>query len=197
MRFNKTTRILHYCMVISVLYQLLSSIWMAVPEPGKLVGYEAVLFSWHIMFFGWGAFLISAVYAMTRFSEPNEWIRLIPWFSKKGRSAFVTSAAKELPDVMRGQLAAPESKGALAGAMHGLGFTLLISLGLTGAYVMNGVRSDGSMTMDMNFMLELHSIFGVLIWSFLACHIFMVLYHLLLGHRKVLDIFARIGIRWK
>ncbi|MDX8395769.1 MAG: cytochrome b/b6 domain-containing protein [Mariprofundaceae bacterium] len=197
MRINTNIRVLHFSIVVTVIYQLASSIWMAPPEPGKLVGFDAVLFSWHVFFIGWAAFILGCVYAMVKFTEGDDWGRMIPWFSGERRAAFFKSARRELPDVLTGKLAPPEKKGALAGAVHGLGFLLLIALGSTGGYVMNGVRTDGSMTADMNLMLYLHETFGILIWAFLASHVLMVLYHLVLGHPKVLDIFERISIQWK
>ncbi|MFQ5581582.1 MAG: cytochrome b/b6 domain-containing protein [Mariprofundaceae bacterium] len=196
-RINATTRILHLLMLLTVIYQLFSGLFMEVPEPGKVVGWSYIMFSWHIMFFGWLAFLLASVYAAIRFYEPGQWQRLMPWFSSQGRTAFVKSAKEELPGVFKGKLPLPEKQGALAGAMHGLGFTLLICMGMTGAYVMNGVRSDGSMTQDMMLFLDMHSLFGVLIWAFLIGHVFMVIYHLILGHRHILDIFERVRIRWQ
>lgn len=196
-RINTTTRVLHLMMLLTVLYQLFSGLFMEVPEPGKVVGWSYILFSWHIMFFGWLAFLLAGVYATIRFNEPGQWQRLIPWFSKEGRAAFVQSARVELPGIIKGKLPRPEKQGSLAGAMHGLGFTLLICMGMTGAYVMNGVRSDGSMTRDMMLFLDLHSFFGVLIWLFLFGHVFMVIYHLIVGHTRILDIFEGVRIPWK
>jgi len=196
-RLTTVTRVMHISMIVTVAFQLISSLLMFVPEPGKLVTYETVLFSLHIMLFGWGAFLISSIYAMTRFAEKDAWGRLVPWFSKRHRDAFFKSAKEEIPGVFTGKLAPPESRTALAGAMHGLGFLTLIALGLTGAYVMNGVRSDGTMTQDMLLMFEAHEFFGVVIWTFLACHVGMVIYHLILGHKHILDIFERPKIKWK
>jgi hypothetical protein len=184
-------------MILTVAYQLFSGLFMEVPEPGKIVSWSYVMFSWHIIFFGWLAFLVASLYAAIRFAEPGQWQRLIPWFSKQGRAAFVKSAKEELPRIFKGTLSRPEKQGALAGAMHGLGFTLLICMGMTGAYVMNGVRSDGSMTLDMMLFLDMHSFFGVLIWAFLLCHVSMVIYHLILGHHHILDIFERARIPWK
>jgi len=197
MRINTITRILHFLMILTVAFQLFSGLFMEVPEPGKIVGWTYIIFSWHIIFFGWLAFLLGGLYAGIRFSEPGQWKRLIPWFSSEGRAAFMKSAKEELPGILTGKLALPEKQGALAGAMHGLGFTLLIMMGMTGAYVMNGVRSDGSMTTDMLLFLDLHSMFGVLTWTFLTLHVSMVIYHLILGHKHILDIFERINIPWK
>lgn len=197
MRINALTRVMHLLMIITVAFQLFSGLFMQVPEPGKIVGWTYIIFSWHIIFFGWLAFLLGGVYASIRFSEPGQWHRLMPWFSKKGRAGFIESVKKELPGIFTGKLPLPEKQGQLAGAMHGLGFTLLICMGLTGAYVMNGVRSDGSMTTDMLLFLDLHSMFGILIWAFLILHVSMVVYHLILGHTHILDIFERINIPWK
>lgn len=197
MRINTFTRVMHALMIITVMFQLFSGLFMEVPEPGKIVGWSNAIFYWHIIFFGWLAFLTSCVYAVIRFQEPGQWQRLIPWFSKDGRSAFFKAVKEEIPDVLKGKLAKPEKQGPLAGAMHGLGFTLLICMGMTGAYAMNGVRSDGSMTMDMLLFLDMHSIFGFLIWAFLVGHVFMVFYHLVLGHKHILDIFERVRISWK
>lgn len=196
-RIDKTTRVFHYLFIATVVFQLGSALVMRVPEPGKMVIFENVLFSLHIMLIGWTAYLISFIYAMTRFAEKDAWGRLVPWFSKKHRAAFFKSAKEELPGIFTGKLAPPENRTPLAGAMHGLGFLTLIALGTTGAYVMNGVRSDGTMTDDMLFMFELHEFFGVVIYVFIACHVSMALYHVLLGHKKVLDIFERIKINWK
>ncbi|MDX8410480.1 MAG: cytochrome b/b6 domain-containing protein [Mariprofundaceae bacterium] len=196
-RIASVTRVMHICMIVTVAFQLISSLLMMVPEPGKLATYKTTLFTLHIMLFGWGAFVVSGVYAATRFGEKGAWGKLVPWFSKKHLGAFFKSAKEELPGVFTGNLARPESSGALAGAMHGLGFLTLIALGMTGAYVMNGVRSDGSMKEDMVFMFELHELFGVVIWTFLVCHVFMVIYHLMLGHKRIFDIFERLNIKWK
>ncbi len=189
MRIDSVTRFLHIGMIITVVYQMLSSIWMYTPEPGKMVGFETILYSWHIMFMGWSAVFVACFYAMVRFAEYHEWTRLIPWFSKSKRAAFARSAKKEIPDMFKGKLAAPEKRGALAGAMHGFGFMLLIVMGLTGSYAMLGIRPDGTTSADMQLMFELHSWFGVLVWYFIGFHVSMVIYHLILGHTKILDIF--------
>ena len=196
-RINTATRVLHFLLILTVTFQLGSALVMRVPEPGKMVIWANVLFSWHIMFIGWTAYLLSFIYAMTRYADKDAWGRLVPWFSKKYRSEFFKSAKEELPGIFMGKLAPPENRTALSGAMHGLGFLTLIALGTTGAYVMNGVRYDGSMTMDMLFMFNLPELFGIVIYVFIAFHVFKVIYHLLLGHNRVLVICERIKINWK
>jgi len=144
MRINLSTRLLHFCMVVVVAYQMISSVLMVAPEPGKMTGIDTTLFYLHVTVFGWAAVIFSGVYAMTRFYEPDAWGRLVPWFSSKYRHAFFKSASKELPGIFRGRLAPPEAKGALAGSVHGLGFlycsvwVFLVSMCWL-AYVLMGV----------------------------------------------------------
>ena len=197
MRFNFSTRILHISMIVVVSYQMLSSLWMSPPEPGKLTSIENTLFSLHITVFGWASMIIAGVYALMRFYESEAWARLVPWFSSIHRRAFVISAKKELPQMFKGKLAPPEDKGALAGAVHGLGFILLLSMGLTGLYVLFGVRIDGDFRDDIRLVLFFHEWFGVLIWTFLGAHVLVSIWHLLIGQWCIVDIFRRGKIRWK
>ena len=197
MRFNFSTRILHISMIIVVSYQMLSSLWMAVPEPGKLTSLENTLFSLHITVFGWASIIVAGVYALMRFYESEAWGRLVPWFSSTRRHAFALSAKKELPQMLKGKLAPPEDKGALAGAVHGLGFMLLLGMGMTGLYVLFGVRIDGNLSDDIRLVLFFHEWIGVFIWAFLGAHILVSIWHLVIGQWTIIDIFRRGKIRWK
>lgn len=58
MRINTTTRVLHLMMILTVAFQLFSGLFMEVPEPGKIIGWSYIMFSWHIIFFGWLAFCL-------------------------------------------------------------------------------------------------------------------------------------------
>ncbi len=189
MRFNLAARSLHLLMVITVLFQLFSSLWMQVPEPGKLNHWEQHLFYWHALFFGWLALMVGFIYFFVVRTDPETWAQFFPWLVKERRAAFFNALKTEIPDLFRGKLAPAEPKSPLAGAVHGLGMLLLIGLGLTGLYVMQGVRSDGTMSSDVLIFLDLHAALGVMIWAFLGAHIFMTVYHLLLGHRELFDIF--------
>lgn len=197
MRINLSTRLLHFGMVVVVSYQMISSVFMTPPEPGKMTGIDTTLFYLHVTVFGWAAIIFSGVYALTRFNDSHAWGRLVPWFRAAYRVKFFASARKELPDILRGRLAPPEEKGALAGAVHGFGFLLLLGLGLSGIYVLLGLRTDGTMAYNTLLLLDFHQLCGVLIWGFLAAHIIMTLYHLVLGQYKAIDIFKCGRIPWK
>jgi len=182
MRISRLTRVIHYGLIFSVLFQLISAEWMIIPEPGKVVGLGTRIFYIHIWFSGWVVFVLAGVYAMLMTDDPDGLGLLVPWFSTKRRAAFFRAVRTEIPDMFRGRLAPLERKSPLAGAIHGLSIMALLGLGLTGSYVQLGVRSDGTMAADMLLLLEIHQLFAVLVWIFLAGHISMALYHLAVGH---------------
>jgi len=191
MRISRLTRVIHYGLIFSVLFQLISAEWMLIPEPGKIAGLGVSIFYTHVWFSGWVVFILATLYAMLMTDDPDGLGLLVPWFSAKRRAAFFQAARKEVPGIFRGRLAPLERKSPLAGAIHGLGIITLLGLGLTGSYVMLGVRSDGTMSADILLFLEVHEFFGVLTWTFLAGHIFMAIYHLFLGHgQEIREIFS-------
>jgi len=189
MRINWAIRMLHYFLLVSAVYQLLSSEWMVVPEPGKLPGVGVALFYLHAWFFGWIALTGACVYALRAYYEPDTWKLMMPWFSVSRLSTLFAALRKEVPDILRGRLAPMEVKSPLAGAVHGLGIMLLIGLGMSGLYLMLGVRSYGPMSLDVLLSFKIHELFGILAWVFLAGHAIMTLYHLALRHPTVEEIF--------
>jgi cytochrome b561 len=197
MRINTTTRVLHYGMIFCVLYQLISSEFMRVLEPGKMGGFDTILFTLHMMVFGWGAFLIGSVYVAILHEDKDGWGRMVPWFSARYRTAFLKEARYDIASTLRGHFPLPEEQRALPGAVHGAGILLILAQGFTGAYVMLGVRSDGTMRSDTLLFLDLHSFFGALVWIFVIGHVTMFACHLIAGHRTILDVFQRINIPWK
>jgi len=197
MRINKTTRVLHYCLIVTVSYQLLSAEFMRVLEPGKMEGFDTLLFTLHMMVFGWAAFLVASVYIIILHGDKDGWGRLVPWFSASYRSAFFQEVRNDLVSTLRGRFPLPEEQSALSGAVHGAGILLILAQGFTGAYVMLGVRSDGTMRSDTLLFLDLHSFFSVLVWVFLAGHVALFLLHLSAGHRTIMDVFERVKIPWK
>jgi len=196
-RINATTRVLHYCLIVTVLYQLISADFMRVLEPGKMEGFDTLLFTLHMMVFGWAAFLVALLYIVILHGEPDGWGRMIPWFSARYRRAFFREAKNDVLATLRGRFPWPEEQSALSGAVHGGGILLVLAQGFTGAYVMLGVRSDGTMREDTLVMLDLHSFFADLVWIFLVGHVAMFVWHLAVGHRTILDVFQRVRIPWK
>jgi len=184
-------------MIICVLYQLISAEFMRVLEPGKIGGFDTMLFDFHMMIFGWGAFLIGSVYAVILYDDQDGWGRMIPWFTARHRRAFFKEARNDIVSTLRGRFPLPEEQSALSGAVHGAGILLVLALGFTGAYVMLGVRSDGTMREDTLLLLDFHAAFAKLLWIFLIGHVVMFLFHRITGHRTIMDVFQWVHIPWK
>jgi len=170
---------------------------MMVLEPGKVTTVATFLFTMHMMVFGWGAFLIAMVYVVILHDDQDGWGRMVPWFSARHRAAFFNEARNDIISMLRGRFPVPEQQTALSGAVHGAGILLILAQGFTGAYVMLGVRSDGTMRSDTLLLLDFHAFFGVLVWIFLIGHVMMFFTHLIAGHRSILDIFQGMKISWK
>lgn len=197
MRISATTRVLHYGMIVCVLYQLISAQFMRVLEPGKIGGFDTMLFDFHMMIFGWGAFLIASVYVVILHDDKDGWGRMIPWFTARRRRAFFKDARNDIISTLQGRFPLPEEQSALSGAVHGAGILLVLALGFTGAYVMLGVRSDGTMREDTLLLLDFHAAFANILWIFLAGHVAMFFFHILTGHRTIMHIFQGVRIPWK
>ncbi len=197
MRINTTTRVLHYCMIVCVLYQLISAEFMRVLEPGKIAGFDTVLFDFHMMVFGWGAFLVASIYVVILYEDQDGWGRMVPWFTTRHRRAFFKEARNDIVSTLRGRFPLPEEQSVLSGAVHGAGILLVLALGFTGAHVMLGVRSDGTMRADTLLVLDLHAAFAKILWIFIIGHVTMFFFHIVTGHRTIMDIFQRVHIPWK
>ncbi|MDX8376768.1 MAG: cytochrome b/b6 domain-containing protein [Mariprofundales bacterium] len=189
MRYTLGIRIMHVSMLVVVMYQMLSSLLMDIPEPGRASDAWVWMFYMHTLFFGWLAFIVAGTYGMMMYQDPTAWSRLVPWFSRTNRAALFSAAKHELPNILRGNLALPEEESLVAGAIHGFGFLMLIAMSLTGIYLMLGTRSDGMLTADTQIFLSCHAFFGTCIWIFLAGHLTMAASHLALGHKRIKDIF--------
>ncbi len=170
---------------------------MRVLEPGKMEGFDTLLFTLHMMVFGWAAFLVASVYIVILYDDTDGWGRMVPWFSSRFRKVFFMEARNDIASTLRGRFPLPEEQSALSGAVHGTGILLILAQGFTGAYVMLGVRSDGTMREDTLLMLDLHSLFADLVWIFLAGHVAMFLLHLATRHQTIMDIFAKVHVPWK
>ncbi|MFQ5581302.1 MAG: cytochrome b/b6 domain-containing protein [Mariprofundaceae bacterium] len=197
MRFDTITRVFHFSMIVVVFYQMLSSIWMVAPEPGKMVNLQMMFFTLHVWLFGWAAFLLGSTFAMIKYRDRDDWGRYFPWFYSSRRKALYAAVCKEVPDMFKGRLQPAESKSPLSGAMHGLAVLLLIGQGLTGAYVMLDLANYGTTSADIQLFFKFHELLGIIVWVFLFSHVFMTLFHLAVGHNNILDIFRKVSINWK
>jgi cytochrome b561 len=190
MKFNRTTRLLHLTIMLSVLLQLLSEQLMKVPKPGESVQtYEAIFLNLH----EWNGFVVlglAVFYIMYLTDDSDDWKRLFPWASTSGCKGLWQEIRHDMPGWLTGQLKTPDEAHHIAGTVHGLGILLAIALGSTGIMIFMGLESSGEMNEDIKLLRELHSDLGTLMWFYIFGHAGMAIMHHVKGHSLLREMFS-------
>jgi len=189
MKFNRTARLLHLYMMLTVLIQLASEQLMKVPKPGETVRpVEAIFFTIH----EWNGFIVLAIaafYLMYLTNDRGDWERLFPWMSASGCKGLWQEIRVDIPGWLQGRLKEAEEARYIAGTVHGLGILLVTGLGSTGIMIFMGLASSGEMSEDIKLLRELHEWLGTLIWVYLFGHAGMAIIHQLKGHNVLGEMF--------
>jgi cytochrome b561 len=187
MKYGRFTRILHTLIAVGILLELLSSLMMRTPRPGRVLtpvqafGYDAHAWVGMAVFgllaLHWIVFVTGHAYkGMGHF---------FPWFSRVRLDA-VVSDAREL---LRLQAGDPEQNDSLAGAIEGLGLLVASILGVTGVVLFFGIAENGAMSGAIRAVREFHEFWGPAMWTYLCIHAGAAMVHLGLGHRSILSVF--------
>jgi len=183
MTYDRPVRILHFIIMLTIFFQLLTEQFMKVPKPGESISpLEALLFGIH----EWNGFVVLALviaYIMYLGDERDDWKRLFPWLGAAGCKGLWQEIRHDVPGWLKGQLKSPDEAHYLAGTIHGLSILLAIGLGSTGIMIFMGLESDGSMSPEIKLLRELHAKMGTLMWIYLFGHTGMALMHQLSGRR--------------
>jgi len=190
MRHDRTIRIMHIFIILTVFTQLLTELFMQVPKPGesmdKLTG---LIFSAHEIM-GMVVLIIMIIYLMIVGDNEQHRNRLFPWLLPEGRTGLITEFKRDVPGWFKGTLAKPEDAHLIAGSVHGLGVILVFLLGLTGCIIYLGMKHDGSMPPAIKSIRELHELLGTLLWIFIIGHLLMAAAHQFKGHRVLQGMFG-------
>jgi len=189
MRYTFEEKVLHFLIAGGMLLQLVLEQWMQRPKPGETITVlQALFFGAHEFI---GISLLGIV--MTRFmlmaGDREAFLRLFPWFEKKGRQSLAYELKNALSGWFSGNLKAIGEQDFLAKAVHGLGLLLALGLGLTGLTLFIEISPEGSTGALGHGTMEVHGLMGTLLWVFIIGHITMTIYHQLLGHRALQHIF--------
>ncbi|ATX81579.1 Cytochrome b561 [Mariprofundus ferrinatatus] len=190
MKYEKSTRILHILLMLTVLAQLLSEQFMQVPKPGKAIDQLAgFIFSIH-QFGGFVVLIVAIAYLMTVLDRDESRLRLFPWLDPAKRKSLITEIKCDIPGWFKGVLPPPEQAHLIAGTVHGLGLMLATGLGLTGSIIYLGMKHDGGMPPAVHTIKELHELLGTTLWFFVVGHLLMALLHQIKGHRVLQKMFT-------
>ena len=168
------TRLFHACLASAVLVQLATSLGMTPPRGGRPANLLFILHEFTgLLAFGL-AFLFWLSILIRRRGTPLG--ALIPWFSAARRSAFATDLDRHLRGAARLQLPPHRDGAAFPAAIHGLGLTLMSFMALTGTafFAMVSLGADRALARPV---IELHALFGTLVWAYLIGHAGLALVH--------------------
>jgi cytochrome b561 len=189
MKYDPLTRILHLLVAVGVTTQMLTSLVLVHPKPGRLPN------AWYEVHEAVGitlALVVSAywLWAIRRAMAQGGGLLLFPWFSRQRLTALRGDVGTTLRSLTRGRLPASDEASPLAGAIQGLGLMLALVLALTGTTLALGTGSDGGLLQSLRPIKEVHEILGPLMWAYLVAHPLLGLLHQISGHRSLSRMFS-------
>jgi cytochrome b561 len=177
---SHVTRVLHLSLLLVVLHQLGTSLFMERPLPGDDPEAPMLAHQW-IGTAGLVVVLLFWLWTLVRHASETGLSALVPWFSKRRLAALADDGREVLAALA--QRRRPRALDALASAVHGLGLLTVSALAASGAawwFVFEGTAMGGA-------LLTAHSALGNLMWAYLIGHAGMAVVHQLIEG----DVFAR------
>lgn len=173
-------RLLHWIIVVTVTFQLFSSLFMADTNQQYLFSFHEIvglLASLTVLMF-W-------LYAFTVYDLPI----LFPW-NRKG----LRIVGSETASLFRGRLPKDERRIGLSSFVHGLGLLALTGNALSGIILFNmlpsGHHAAPSDPMAFTQYSIIHKFFGDLLWAYWFGHIAFALLHQFSGNNVLGKIFS-------
>jgi cytochrome b561 len=177
--WDNKVRLLHWTIVVSVTFQLFTSLFMA--DQGtqflfplhEIIGVIAAL-----------AILVFWLYSYAFYDLPI----LFPWNKAGMRVVWA-----ELRDLLKGHLPAPGRRVGLSSFVHGLGLLAITGSAISGTVlffmVPPGHVGPPSDPLGFTHYSLQHKFFGNLLWVYWLGHVGIALVHQLAGHRVLGGIF--------
>jgi cytochrome b561 len=194
--YDRVVRWLHAGIALAVVIQMLSSLVMQVPQPGR-----APLEPQHAFFLvhEWSGLTLVTLLVFhwlwaLRGHVAGGWGHMFPWFSR-ARLRDLLAALKALPTWLRDNPALDEeAMYPLAGAVHGLGLLTVTAMALTGATMVLAMAPGGSMGTILRAVRWVHKFVANFMWAYVIGHVAMAVLHQIRGERlltKMFDFRAR------
>lgn len=188
MTHSRTTRVVHLLLAVAIVHQLVISLFMEMPRNGA-GGDLAFVLHGYVGVFSMGAIAIFWVWVLLRRREHGIGA-LLPWFWKARRRALASDVARHLRFLKRLDVPAPGDATPLASAVHGLGLLAASVMAATGTAMFAVMSPDGSLPDAAKAILNLHRLFGNLMWAFLVGHAAIAVLHQAKGHSVLQRIFG-------
>jgi cytochrome b561 len=187
MKYGRFTRILHTLIAAGILLELLTSLVMRTPRPGRVLtplqafGYDAHKWA------GMAVFVVLVLHWMVFVTghAHKGMGHFFPWFSR----ARLDAVRSDVRELLRLKVGDPEQNDSLAGAIEGLGLVVATILGATGVVLFFGIADNVAMSRAIRAVREFHEFWGPAMWTYLCIHAGAAMVHLGLGHRSILSMF--------
>ncbi|GAB0056811.1 hypothetical protein SIID45300_01123 [Candidatus Magnetaquicoccaceae bacterium FCR-1] len=187
MYYDRITRLLHLLIALGIAGQMLVSLVMIHPKPGRAGD------SFYAFHETWGVVLLVLLVShwMWRLvcSEPAPLGRFFPWFSSSRLGELWADGKNHLVHARQGRLPNETTPGALACAVQGLGLLAATALGVTGTIFMLYVEPNVRPVGWLHDIKEVHEGLGVAMWAYLGLHAGMGIVHQWVGHGSLVAMF--------
>lgn len=189
MKYDPLTRLLHLLVAGGVTLQLMTSLVMVYPKPGRLPN------SWYEIHETVGMGLLAVVTAYwlwvaARSAVRGEPLMLFPWLSGRRLIALRDDCIETAKEVAHLRLATGTEPRPLPAAIQGLGLLLLLGLAGTGSAIELAMAPDGGLSPLFRAVKEVHESMAPLMWAYLVVHPLMGLLHQMAGHGSLNRMFG-------
>jgi cytochrome b561 len=185
--WTRTTKVLHFGMAITIVAQLVISLFMEFPDsPEQAENIGATFFEIHET-----VGIVAVVFVLLHWlwlikTPDNSFGDLFPW-SASGRRR----VAGELKRAIKGeQFAGGPNSGGLVGLVHGLGLLTAGAMAITGLMLFFLLPEGGAKPGALEGgVMEIHAALASLMWIYVIAHVAMAYRHHFTGHTTLKDMF--------
>ena len=187
-RYSRPLRLMHALFSLAIVVQMVLTLLMEHPSTRSPMSAQgAMYFQWH----GWVGLALVAILAANWFYRVAQWKRegqrrLFPWVTRGG----LAGLGRELRDFAGLRWKAIPADGALAGTIHGLGLLLAAQFAATGALLYFLLWPANVVAPFAKQLMEVHQFLGAAMWTFLAGHGAMALWHQFSDDRSLARMFS-------
>ncbi|MEO5349710.1 MAG: cytochrome b/b6 domain-containing protein [Magnetococcus sp. YQC-3] len=180
MLYDRFTRLLHLLMASGIVLELLLSLVMVHPKPGRAGDtFYALHASWGQVLLG--LLVVHWIWCLVRSGSVSVAL-LFPWFSRDRYRAIYADVQRYMAHAIQFRLPDSGQVSPLASAVQGLGLVIATLLGVSGSILLFGMEADGAMPGWLHALKEGHELLGVLLWGYLLLHAAMAILHQWAGH---------------
>ncbi|MBF0444241.1 MAG: cytochrome b/b6 domain-containing protein [Magnetococcales bacterium] len=188
MYYDRFSRFLHIFLAIGISAQLIFSLVMTHPKPGRL-GDKFYEIHEYLGLALLGILILHWLWAIIRKGNVP-FTQLFPWLTPSRYRPIWEDGQRYASHMIRLRLPQSDLPSPLANAIQGLGLAAALLLGVTGMLIfLNAPPEGGRMTGWLHDVKEVHEAFGGLMWVYLCAHAAMGFLHQFAGHGSIRDMF--------